>query len=83
MYSLLAGYNTMTEEEKASYDIEKAAKLFWRVMLYIALVNLAGFLGCYLSNNYEYEKLIMFGTILTAVPYLLVKANSDNYKFNK
>ena len=33
LYNLIAGYNTMTEEEKANYNIEKVANLFMWVMV--------------------------------------------------
>lgn len=79
-YSLVAGYNTMTDEEKSKYDIVKAATLFRNVMFYMALINMAGFIYWLNSGNYNYEVLFVMGSVLTGVPYLLIKANSDKYK---
>lgn len=42
MYWLIAGYNTMTKEEKEKYNIEGIANVFWTAMSGMALVIISG-----------------------------------------
>ncbi|WP_191859126.1 DUF3784 domain-containing protein [Hanstruepera ponticola] len=79
-YNLIAGYNTMSKEEKAKYNIVKIAILFRNVMFYMAIITILGYL---LSKYYENDKIGLYAIILatiTGLPYLLIKSNSNAYK---
>lgn len=79
-YNLIAGYNTMPEEEKANFNIEKIAALFANVMYVMAAIIVVGYgLSKWLDN----EQIGFYATMLAVViglPYLLIKANSRAYK---
>lgn len=82
MYFLLAGYNTMSAKEKANYRIEKAAQLFWRVMLYMGGVIILGqviemYIGWPVGDYF------FWASILSGLPYLLWKSNSRSYFRNQ
>ena len=79
-YNLIAGYNTMSREEKEKYNIEKIATLFRSVMFYMATIIIVGYL---ISNYIENDKIGFYAIILatiTGIPYLLIKSNSKAYK---
>lgn len=82
MYFLIAGYNTMTAEEKAAYDINKIATLFKNVMFGMAAIILIGYFLSKWLNNSDLETYFLFGAILIGVPYLLIKSNSKEFKIN-
>ena len=78
-YNLIAGYNTMSKEEKAKYNIVKIATLFRNVMFYMAIITILGYL---LSKYCENDKIGLYAIILatiTGLPYLLIKSNSNTY----
>jgi len=80
MYFLIAGYNTMSAEKKATYDIERLANLLKNVLFGMALLIILGYL---ISNSLEnpiIENIAFFGAILIGIPYLLITSNSDKYK---
>lgn len=80
MYNLIAGYNTMSKEEKAHYDIEEIGKLFFYVMVYMAAIIA---IGAGLTYVYQNPKLEVYGLIvavLTGIPYLLIQSNSKKYR---
>lgn len=83
MYFLIAGYNTMPEEEKEKYDIDGIATVFRNAMFGMAFTMLLGYL---LSNYFEYpdiEKYAFFGALCIGIPYLLIVSNSKKYKIKK
>ena len=80
MYSLIAGYNTMSAEKKAACDIEGIANLLKNVFFGMALLIIIGYLISKLLKNPMIENIAFFGAILIGIPYLLVKSNSDKYK---
>lgn len=82
-YFLISGYNTMTKEEKASYDIEGIASLFRNVMLYMGGVLIFGSLLSKWTDNPSLETAAFFIAIIPGVIYLLAKSNSDTYKLKK
>ena len=43
MYFLIAGYNTMSKEEKSKYDIEGIATIFRNTMFGMALIVITGY----------------------------------------
>ena len=82
MYFLIAGYNTMTAEDKAAYNINKVANLFKNVMFGMAAIVLIGFFLSKWLNNSDLETYFFFGALLVGVPYLLIKSNSKDFKIN-
>jgi len=81
MYFLIAGYNTMSAKKKATHDIEGIATLLKNVFFGMALLIVIGYLISKLLENPMIENTTFFGAILIGIPYLLVKSNSDKYKF--
>ena len=43
MYSLIAGYNTMSKEKQGEYDIKRIAALMAHIFFVMALVILIGY----------------------------------------
>ncbi|WP_339633430.1 DUF3784 domain-containing protein [Bizionia echini] len=79
-YDLIAGFNTMSDDEKATYNIEKIARLFAIVMYSMAAIILIGYaLSKWLDNEQIGAYSIIIATLL-GVPFLLIKANSKAYK---
>ncbi|NNC49023.1 MAG: DUF3784 domain-containing protein [Flaviramulus sp.] len=80
LYFLIAGYNTMPKEKKKKYDIEGIATVFKNTLFGMALILI---LGNFIINHYEvpqYDKLVLFVTIVFGLPYLLIVSNSRKYK---
>ncbi|WP_026302475.1 DUF3784 domain-containing protein [Psychroflexus tropicus] len=80
MYFLIAGYNTMTQEEKGKYDIEGIATLMKNVMFGMAFVVIIGLLTSYWTANSDYEFYALGLALVIGIPYLLIMSNSDRYK---
>jgi len=80
MYFLIAGYNTMSAEKKATYDIEGIANLLKNVFFGMALLISIGHLISKLLENQMIENIAFFGAILIGIPYLLIASNSEKYK---
>ena len=79
MYSLIAGYNTMSAEKKAAYDIEGIATLLKNVFFGMALLIILGYIISKLLGNPMIENVAFFTAMIIGIPYLLVKSNSDKY----
>lgn len=79
MYFLIAGYNTMPQEEKEKYDIKGIATLFRNVMFGMGLTMIAGYFIANKFDNPTIEVITFFGAILIGIPYLLIKSNSKKY----
>lgn len=82
MHFLIAGYNTMSKEEQAKYDIEKIASLFRNVMFAMALVVILGYSAQRWFNVENGDWIGFFASILIGVPSLLIGSNSDKYKLS-
>lgn len=80
MYFLIAGYNTMSKEKKARYNIEGIANLFRNVMFGMALVILLGFFLAKLFNSSKFEDYTFLAALVFGIPYLLIQSNSKKYK---
>jgi hypothetical protein len=76
MYFLIAGYNTMSKEERDKVDIKKLANLFKNTMFGMALIIIFGYLVANKLQNPMIENISFFGAILIGIPYLLIKSNS-------
>ncbi|MFD2550440.1 DUF3784 domain-containing protein [Bizionia sediminis] len=80
LYDLIAGYNTMSDDKKAQYNIEKIAVLYANTMYAMAIIIVLGYAGAKICNNMQigsYTTLIAVGV---GVPYMLIRANSKDYK---
>ena len=80
MHFLIAGYNTMSKEEQAKYDIEGIANLFRNVMFVMALILILGYVAQRWFNVENGEWIAFFASILLGIPSLLIGSNSDKYK---
>jgi hypothetical protein len=80
MYFLIAGYNTMSKEEKEKVNIKGIATVFRNVMFGMALTIIIGHFIAIKLQNPDIKNIIFFGTLLFGVPYLLIKSNSKKYK---
>lgn len=80
MYFLVAGYNTMSKEEKEKYDIEGIATLFRNIMFGMAFGILAGVLISYWIAKSEIGTYFFYGSISIGTIYLLIASNSKKYK---
>ena len=83
MYFLIAGYNTMSEEEKANYNIEGIASLMFNVMAGMAAILLVGYFLARWLDQPELRAYFLFAAPVLGVPYLLYRANSGKYKKSK
>lgn len=75
MYKIIAGYNTMTKEEKENFDIEKFAILMRNVFL---IIGLAIILIALLTMWTKLETIGIIVTIIvvfTGLFYLISKGN--------
>lgn len=80
LYFLIAGYNTLSKEEKEKYDVDGIATVFRNTMFGMAIIMIAGdFLGQWLENP-TIEMVSMFIAVLLGLPYLLIQSNSDRFK---
>ena len=83
MYSLIAGYNTMSDEKKAAYDIEGIATLLKNVFFGMALLIILGYIISKSLENPMLENVAFFTAMAIGIPYLLIASNSDRYKLKK
>ena len=83
MYFLIAGYNTMSAQEKANYDIKGIANLFGTIMFSMAAFILIGSLLNYTFDWPEIEGYIFFPTVLTGTLLLVILSNSKKYRIKR
>jgi len=83
MYSLIAGYNTLSKEEKSNYDVEGIATVFRNAMFGMAFIMIMGYFIARWMEDPQIEMVSMFGAIIVGLPYLLIKTNTDKYKIKK
>jgi len=82
MYFLIAGYNTMTAEKKAKYNIDGIATLMRNVLFAMALIILLGYFLAKELDNPNLKMIFMSVAFLIGIPYLLIRANSNKYKID-
>ena len=80
MYSLIAGYNTMSKEEQQKIDIKGIAAVFRNTMFGMALIIIIGYFTAIQLSNPVIENVAFFGAMLIGIPYLLIKSNSKKFK---
>lgn len=83
MYFLIAGYNTMSKEKKANYNIEGIATLFRNAMFGMAAIMLIGLGLSYGLDKPKLEEYFFFGALIIGIPYVLIVSNSDKFKLDK
>ena len=83
MHFLIAGYNTMSKEEREKYDIEGIASVFRNAMFGMALLIILGFVIAKLIETPKIEHYSFWAALAIGIPYLLFKANSKKYKIEK
>lgn len=79
-YNLIAGYNTLSPEEKAKVDIKGISIVFRNAMFGMAVIIVAGSLFSYWLDDPSMEWIGLIIAVVIGVPYLLVTTNSDKYK---
>jgi len=80
MYFLIAGYNTMSKEERDKVDIKKLANLFKNTMFGMAILIIIGYLIAKELKNSMVENTCFFGALLIGIPYLLLKSNAQKFR---
>ena len=83
MYWLIAGYNTMSKEEKEKYNIERIANVFRNGMFGMALIIFSGYLIAKLTGNPNIQNYAFWTSMIVGIPYLLIESNSKKYKKNQ
>lgn len=83
MYFLIAGYNTMSKEEQAKYDIEGIATLFRNVMFGMAAMIILGYIAEKWFDIPNGQWIALMASTILGIPYLLIKANSEKYRIPK
>ena len=80
MYNLIAGYNTMSSEKKATYNIEGIATLFRNVLFIIAGMIVIGYALSKYSENSSIQDYFFWTAMAIGIPYLLIRSNSKKFK---
>ena len=83
IYSLIAGYNTMSKEEQAKYNIDGIASVFRNAMFGMALIMLVGYMALQWFERPDLEARILFIALIIGIPYLLILSNSGKFKIDK
>jgi hypothetical protein len=79
-YFLIAGYNTMTKNEKKKYNIEGVASLFRNVMFGMAALMIIGYLTSKWLTDTNVANIFFYISIGIGIPYLLIQSNTKKYK---
>ncbi len=82
MYFLIAGYNTMSEKEKANVDIVGIATLFRNVLFAMAGALLLLYIVSLFYTNTHLKGIGVVAVVVPSVLYLIVRSNSSKYKLN-
>ncbi|MGB3606646.1 MAG: DUF3784 domain-containing protein [Psychroserpens sp.] len=80
LYGLIAGYNTMTDEEQAEYNIKKIGNLFGFVFFGMAGCILLGYIASLVLDNPEIEVYVISIAVTIGLPYLIFRSNSKGYR---
>lgn len=83
LYFLIAGYHTMSKEEKSKQDIDGIATVFRNAMFGMALIMIIGHFISKWMEDPQIETISLFGAIIIGLPYLLITTNSGKYKIDK
>lgn len=80
MYFLIAGYNTMSKEKQANYNVDGIATLMRNVFFAMAFVILLGYFVSKWFDKPNVEMVARCVALLVGIPYLLIRVNSNKYK---
>lgn len=83
MYSLIAGYNTMPEKEKAKYDIKRMGNMMGNVFFIMAFLLFVGYFAAKHFDDPEIEWISLSVIVFLGIPYLLIRANSKKFKIDE
>lgn len=80
LYFLIAGYNTMSKAEKEKVKIEKLATLMRNFLVFLGVaIIIMNLIDNYVGGSRIVDYLF-YPLILASIVYVLVKANSSEYK---
>jgi len=82
-YNLIAGYNTMSREEKANFDIEGYATFFRNFFVFLGLFIILGFYIFYWVGWTEIAYGWVISSIFLTLPYLLIRGQRYNHSASK
>lgn len=78
-YDLIAGYNTMSAEEKSRYDVEPTAKRMWIFSCILTLITiLAGFAQYFIARG-KYISLVYLIILFVSINILLIAENKRRW----
>ncbi|PKP43609.1 MAG: hypothetical protein CVT95_12040 [Bacteroidetes bacterium HGW-Bacteroidetes-12] len=80
MYFLIAGLNTMTDDQRSDYNLQKIGNLILSVCIVMSAITALGyFVGIWLENEYVEFIFLTIG-VLFGLVVIRVKINSEGYK---
>jgi len=82
LYFLMAGYNTLPEEEKKKYDVEGIASVFRNAMFFMAFVISLGYYTAQWTETTEIKFYSFYGALIIGISYLLINSNKNKYKLD-
>ena len=82
LYFLMAGFNTLPEEEKKKYDVEGIASVFRNAMFFLGFVISLGYYISQWSEIPEIKFYSFYAALLVGIPYLLINSNKNKYKLD-
>lgn len=80
MYFLIAGYNTMSKEEQAKYNIAGVATVFRNGMCGMGVVILGGYFLADYTEQPKIENYAFWTAMILGIPYILLMSNSNKFK---
>lgn len=80
MYFLIAGYNTLTDKKKATYDIKGISRVFGNSFIIMGFLMILGYLISKWLRNPDFEEWVFMCSLIIGLPYLLIKINSEKYR---
>ncbi|MGL2964573.1 DUF3784 domain-containing protein [Flavobacterium sp. RSB2_4_14] len=80
MYFLIAGYNTLSKEEKEKFDIKGIATVFRNTMFGMAGCIILGYFMAQKFENQDIDFIMFIVAMVVGIPYLLITTNSKKYK---
>lgn len=80
MYFLIAGYNTLSKEEKEKFDIKGIANVFRNTMFGMAGIIILGYFINQQFENHNIDFIMFIIALVVGIPYLLITTNSKKYR---
>ena len=77
---LLSGYNTMSKDEKESFDLKNYLIFFKKFFINLAIYSSLIFITSYLVFEESTASMIYFFSILIPFPYMIYKGNKFKVK---